>query len=187
MISNFPLDLCSDGSPPNNTCTRDPYSCPKGHFCTAQKVCCPSTALQSSIGCSTVCTIDESCPKGMTCQNNCCEERKLLRHPKVYRYATVEATNTIFEVDNDIFDSAAIESLPTQKPQRLDEIMAPGITPTPTRTTEPPKLRCLSSNTDEVNSLGAFTFLPSFSHLFVVTLKYFGKSALRFHHCLQSK
>lgn len=154
MISNFPLDLCSDGSPPNNTCTRDPYSCPKGHFCTAQKVCCPSTALQSSIGCSTVCTIDESCPKGMTCQNNCCEERKLLRHPKVYRYATVEATNTIFEVDNDIFDSAAIESLPTQKPQRLDEIMAPGITPTPTRTTEPPKLRCLSSNTDEVNSLG---------------------------------
>lgn len=99
-----------------------------------------------------VCTIDESCPKGMTCQNNCCEERKLLRHPKVYRYATVEATNTIFEVDSDIFDSAAIESFPTQRPQKIEEVMAPGITPTPTRTTEPPKLRCLS--TEDSNSSG---------------------------------
>ncbi|CAP29615.2 Protein CBG10108 [Caenorhabditis briggsae] len=143
-------NLCSDGSPPNNTCPKDPSQCPKGYICTAQKVCCPSTALQSSIGCSMVCTIDESCPKGMTCQNNCCEERKILRHPKVYRYATVEATNTIFEVDNDIFDSAAIESFPTRRPQKLEEVMAPGITPTPTRTTEPPKLRCLS--TDESNS-----------------------------------
>ncbi|EGT33798.1 hypothetical protein CAEBREN_18362 [Caenorhabditis brenneri] len=143
-------NLCSDGSPPNNTCPMD--KCPKGYFCTAQKVCCPSTALQSSIGCSMVCTIDESCPKGMTCQNNCCEERKLLRHPKVYRYATVEATNTIFEVDSDIFDSAAIESFPTQRPQKIEEVMAPGITPTPTRTTEPPKFRCLS--TEESNSSG---------------------------------
>ncbi|CAO4370587.1 unnamed protein product [Caenorhabditis nigoni] len=154
-LSNPLPDLCSDGSPPNNTCPKDPSQCPRGYFCTAQKVCCPSTALQSSIGCSMVCTIDESCPKGMTCQNNCCEERKILRHPKVYRYATVEATNTIFEVDNDIFDSAAIESFPTQRPQKLEEVMAPGITPTPTRTTEPPKLRCLS--TDESNSSGGAT------------------------------
>uniref|UniRef100_A0A8R1DEA3 Chitin-binding type-2 domain-containing protein n=1 Tax=Caenorhabditis japonica TaxID=281687 RepID=A0A8R1DEA3_CAEJA len=133
--TNRLLDLCSDGSPPNGTCFRDTLSCPPRYFCTAQRVCCPSTALQSSIGCSLVCTIDESCPKGMSCHNNCCEERKLLRHPKVVRYSTVDAANTIFEVDNDIFDSAAVESFATQKPERIEEIMAPAITPTPTRTT----------------------------------------------------
>ncbi|CAI5445619.1 unnamed protein product [Caenorhabditis angaria] len=74
-------NICSDGSPPNGTCGRSAKPCAIGHFCTAQQVCCPITALHNSLGCSLVCTIDEACPKGLACQNNCCEPRKLLRSP----------------------------------------------------------------------------------------------------------
>ncbi|CAB3402109.1 unnamed protein product [Caenorhabditis bovis] len=125
-------NVCSDGSPPNGTCFDTP--CPSNHFCTSKSVCCPVSALQSSLGCPLACTINESCPSGMECHNNCCEVRKILRHPnsEAIKLKDAEDLKYIFEASDELFNGVE-ESKPleVELPKSVKIPMPPGSAPPP--------------------------------------------------------
>ncbi|CAD6185734.1 unnamed protein product [Caenorhabditis auriculariae] len=137
--------LCSDGSSPSGNCnSTTTSSCPKEHFCTSQGVCCPMTALQATSSCLLMCSVTATCPKGMMCYNNCCEERKIFRHPESWKDWKESDFKDVFAAKNDVFDTAAIEAFPTLGPLPLDELEE--VTTTSTTTMRPTTLATTTSS-----------------------------------------